>query len=45
MRRAPASRRGAALFLSWSNAFYTPDQHGTLGTIDASTRTYALLDR
>jgi hypothetical protein len=32
---------GAELFLRWSNGFYTPDQHGTLATLDASTPTYA----
>ncbi len=32
---------GAELFLSWSNGFYTPDQHGTLATLDAGTPTYA----
>ncbi len=31
---------GAELFLSWSNGFYTPDQHGMLATLDGSTPTY-----
>ncbi len=32
---------GAEQFLSWSNGFYTPDQRGTLVTLDAGTPTYA----
>jgi len=32
---------GAELSLSWSNGFYTPDQHGTLAGLDSSTPSYA----
>jgi hypothetical protein len=32
---------GAELSLSWSNGFYTPDQRGTLATLDSSTPSYA----